>query len=102
MSLEMAPKVIVPQKTIMSRSFLNSGTLIVIFICVPIPCPPIKFAYTYRYWAKNFLIKSLGWMLWGELIPRSISPYQKTHWDFHPPKSSFPIPFRFPTVEIIG
>jgi hypothetical protein len=32
MSLEMAQKVIVPQKKIMSRSFLNSGTLIV--ICV--------------------------------------------------------------------
>jgi hypothetical protein len=31
MSLEMAHKVIVPQKKIMSRSFLNSGTLIVIF-----------------------------------------------------------------------
>jgi hypothetical protein len=30
-SLEMAQKVIVPQKKIMSRSFLNSGTLIVIF-----------------------------------------------------------------------
>ncbi len=29
MSLEMAHKVIVPQKKIMSRSFLNSGTLIV-------------------------------------------------------------------------
>jgi hypothetical protein len=31
MSLEMAQKVIVPQKKIMSRSFLNSGTLIVNF-----------------------------------------------------------------------
>ncbi len=30
MSLEMAHKVIVPQKKIISRSFLNSGTLIVI------------------------------------------------------------------------
>jgi hypothetical protein len=30
MSLEMAHKVIVQQKEIMSRSFLNSGTLIVI------------------------------------------------------------------------
>jgi hypothetical protein len=30
MSLEMAHKVIVPQKKIMSRSFLNSGALIVI------------------------------------------------------------------------
>jgi hypothetical protein len=30
MSLEMAHNVIVPQKKIMSRSFLNSGTLIVI------------------------------------------------------------------------
>ncbi len=30
MSLDMAHKVIVPQKKIMSRSFLNSGTLIVI------------------------------------------------------------------------
>jgi hypothetical protein len=30
MSLEMAQKVIVPQKKIMSHSFLNSGTLIVI------------------------------------------------------------------------
>jgi hypothetical protein len=29
MSLEMAHKVVVPQKKIMSRSFLNSGTLIV-------------------------------------------------------------------------
>jgi hypothetical protein len=36
----------------------------------------------------------------GELIPRSISPYKKKHWDSNPPKSSFPIPFRFPTVEI--
>jgi hypothetical protein len=32
MSLEMAQKVIVPQKKIMSRSFLNSGTLIVIIL----------------------------------------------------------------------
>jgi hypothetical protein len=32
MSLEMAHKVIVPKKKIMSRSFLNSGTLIVNFI----------------------------------------------------------------------
>jgi hypothetical protein len=32
MSLEMAHKVIVPQKKIMSRSFLNSGTLIVIIL----------------------------------------------------------------------
>jgi hypothetical protein len=32
MSLEMAHKVIVPQKKIMSRSFLNSGTLIVIAV----------------------------------------------------------------------
>jgi hypothetical protein len=32
MSLEMAHKVIVPQKKIMSRSFLNSGTLIVNFL----------------------------------------------------------------------
>ncbi len=31
MSLETAQKVIVPQKKIMSRSFLNSGTLIVIY-----------------------------------------------------------------------
>jgi hypothetical protein len=30
MSLETAQKVIVPQKKMMSRSFLNSGTLIVI------------------------------------------------------------------------
>jgi hypothetical protein len=30
MSLEMAQKVIVPQQKIMSRSFLNSSTLIVI------------------------------------------------------------------------
>ena len=29
LSLEMAHKVIVPQKKMMSRSFLNSGTLIV-------------------------------------------------------------------------
>ncbi len=34
MSLEMAHKVIVPQKKIMSRSFLNSGTLIVITQCL--------------------------------------------------------------------
>jgi hypothetical protein len=33
MSLEMAHKVIVPQKKIMSRSFLNSGTLIVKMNC---------------------------------------------------------------------
>jgi hypothetical protein len=32
MSLEMAHKVLVPQKKIMSRSFLNSGTLIVILL----------------------------------------------------------------------
>ena len=32
MSLEMAHKVIVPQKKIMSSSFLNSGTSIVIFL----------------------------------------------------------------------
>jgi hypothetical protein len=31
MSLKTAQKVIVPQKKIMSRIFLNSGTLIVIF-----------------------------------------------------------------------
>jgi hypothetical protein len=30
MSLEMAQKVIVPQKKIMSRSFLNSGTLVIL------------------------------------------------------------------------
>jgi hypothetical protein len=36
MSLEMAHKVIVPQKKIMSRSFLNSGTLIVItYLVIP-------------------------------------------------------------------
>jgi hypothetical protein len=34
----MAHKVIVPQKKIMSRSFLNSGTLIVIFIFGAIFC----------------------------------------------------------------
>jgi hypothetical protein len=33
-SLETAQKVIVPQKKIMSRSFLNSGTLIVINPCL--------------------------------------------------------------------
>jgi hypothetical protein len=33
MSLKMAHKVIVPQKKIMSRSLLNSGTLIVIVKC---------------------------------------------------------------------
>jgi hypothetical protein len=33
MSREMAHKVIVPQKKIMSRSYLNSGTLIVILPC---------------------------------------------------------------------
>ena len=39
MSLEMAHKVIVPQKKIISRSFLNSGTLIVIlFVTVPCRC----------------------------------------------------------------
>ncbi len=47
MSLEMAHKVIVPQKKIMSRSFLNSGTLIV---NVSMEHPPEKhsgqFAYT--------------------------------------------------------
>ena len=36
LSLEMAHKVIVPQKKIMSRSFLNSGTLIVIMYRRPI------------------------------------------------------------------
>jgi hypothetical protein len=30
MSLEMAHKVIVPQKKIMSQSFLNSGTLVIL------------------------------------------------------------------------
>ena len=30
MSREMAQKVIVPQKKIMSRSFLNSGTLVIL------------------------------------------------------------------------
>ncbi len=34
LSLEMAHKVIVPQKKIISRSFLNSGTLIVIIFDV--------------------------------------------------------------------
>jgi hypothetical protein len=34
MSLELAHKVIVPQQKIMSRSFLNSGTLIVILLRV--------------------------------------------------------------------
>ncbi len=38
MSLEMAHKVIVPQKKIISRSFLNSGTLIVIMYRRPILC----------------------------------------------------------------
>ncbi len=31
MSLEMAQKVIVPKKKIMSQSFLNSGTLVILF-----------------------------------------------------------------------
>jgi hypothetical protein len=31
-TLEMAHKVMLPQEKIMSRSFLNSGTLIVIFV----------------------------------------------------------------------
>ena len=50
MSLEMAHKVIVPQKKIMSRSFLNSGTLIVI-IALP------KFYATHRNY--EILSKSL-------------------------------------------
>jgi hypothetical protein len=44
MSLEMAHKVIVPQKKIMSRSFLNSGTLIVIInVADPDPSDPYVF-----------------------------------------------------------
>jgi hypothetical protein len=39
MSLKMAHKVIVPQKKIMSRSFLNSGTLIVIMRVNPFRGP---------------------------------------------------------------
>jgi hypothetical protein len=46
MSLEMAHKVIVPQKKIMSQSFLNSGTLVIIctrvllctVVCVVVCC----------------------------------------------------------------
>jgi hypothetical protein len=43
MSLEMAHKVIVPQKKIMSQSFLNSGTLVilctrVLLLCVVVCC----------------------------------------------------------------
>jgi hypothetical protein len=43
MSLEMAQKVIVLQKKIMSRIFLNSGTLIVMpFIYVLLPIVSVK------------------------------------------------------------
>jgi hypothetical protein len=40
MSLEMAHRVIVPPKKIISRSFLNSGTLIVIIGIYFNPLPP--------------------------------------------------------------
>ena len=43
-SLEMAHKVIVPQKKIMSRSFLNSGTLIVNVGC----CLHLNNAFTFE------------------------------------------------------
>ncbi len=42
MSLEMAHKVIVPQKKIMSQSFLNSGTLVIlctrVLLCTVVVC----------------------------------------------------------------
>jgi len=42
MSREMAHKVILPPKKIISRSFLNSGTLIVIIFSAPLcPTPPL-------------------------------------------------------------
>jgi hypothetical protein len=48
MSLEMAHKVIVPQKKIMSRSFLNSGTLIVISLRRG---PQIVFLEFWKQWS---------------------------------------------------
>jgi hypothetical protein len=54
MSLEMAHKVIVPQKKIMSRSFLNSGTLIVK------RCPSVRFLITRIFMIfTHFCIKSI-------------------------------------------
>jgi hypothetical protein len=47
MSIEMAHKVIVPQKKIMFRSFLNSGTLLVIGL----------------QWALAFETTICGWRL---------------------------------------
>jgi len=44
MSLEMAHKVIVPQRKIMSRSFLNSGTLIVVILFIY-----LLFVYVFIY-----------------------------------------------------
>jgi hypothetical protein len=66
MSLEMAQKVIVPQKKIMSRSFLNSGTLIVIafFFWTIYTCQhfvtPLRFIYSMNvpvvHVARNVMI----------------------------------------------
>jgi hypothetical protein len=45
MSREMAHKVIVPKKKIMSQSFLNSGTLVILFLFAtmgPQLCPAVS------------------------------------------------------------
>ncbi len=56
MSLKMAHKVIVPQKKIISRSFLNSGTIIVIIplslVPTPSPAPLSPSSPTHRYIVK--------------------------------------------------
>ncbi len=58
LSLEMAHKVIVPQKKIMSRSFLNSGTLIVKIYFLVSKSSTHTGLVCVKNWARN--ISSLG------------------------------------------
>jgi hypothetical protein len=52
MSREMAHKVIVPKKNIMSQSFLNSGTLVILCLLCPFA------VYYLRYAVRSFFIIS--------------------------------------------
>jgi hypothetical protein len=56
MSLEMAHKVIVPQKKIMSRSFVNSGTLIVMYLVLfPYKIIVINITLTLHFSVASFM-----------------------------------------------
>ncbi len=87
MSLETAQKVIVPQKKIMSRSFLNSGTLIAIlgWFC------PIEMTYQCFSVPGKSISKYLSILAYDK--PESLSPGD----DFKLLVSSNPL-FRFRLV----